>query len=237
VAAFLAAWELGLAGAANEFMKLMRRLDLSDYSKIREVLLEVEGQPLGSYMLDVFDRVLQHEIEGDRSTIAAAQELNAIDPAKYPTPYIAGSSDLQDLVARLLWQNPERVKVTANTANTAGMPVSFGDVLVRRSRLDPAPGAARKDGHAIQGTNPLDGLPVPKLGEHRGGFQPVVIVHPVAGREHSALGREDAKRRVCARPIFRQALDRQVATDKEGRKWFFRFRAKEGETRFSIIEV
>lgn len=139
VAAFLAAWEAGLGGAASEFMKLMRRLDLSDYSKIREVLLDVEGQPLGSYMLDVFDRVLQHEIEGHAPTISAAQGLNAIDPAKYPTPYIAGSSDLQDLVARSLWQNVERLKVTGNTA---GMPVSFGDVLVRRSKLDPAAPAA-----------------------------------------------------------------------------------------------
>ncbi len=139
VAAFLAAWEAGLGGAASEFMKLMRRLDLSDYSKIREVLLDVEGQPLGSYMLDVFDRVLQHEIEGHAATISAAQELNAIDPSKYPAPYIAGSSDLQDLVARSLWQNAERLKVTGNTA---GMPVSFGDVLVRRSRLDPAAPAA-----------------------------------------------------------------------------------------------
>jgi len=143
VAAFFAAWELGLEGAAREFMKLMWRLDLSDYCKIREVLLDVEGQPLGSYMLDVFDRVLQHEIEGHVPTISAAQELNAIDPAKYPAPYIAGSSDLQDLVARSLWQNVERLKVTGNTA---GMPVSFGDMLVRRSRLDPAaPAAAPMD--------------------------------------------------------------------------------------------
>lgn len=143
VAAFLAAWEAGLGGAASEFMKLMRRLDLSDYSKIREVLLDVEGQPLGSYMLDVFDRVLQHEIEGHMPTISAAQELNAIDPTKYPAPYIAGSSDLQDLVARSLWQNAKRLKVTGNTA---GMPVSFGDVLVRRSRLElAAPAAAPED--------------------------------------------------------------------------------------------
>lgn len=65
--------------------------------------------------------------------LAAAQELNAVDPAKYPTPYIAGSSDLQNLAARLLWQNPERLKVTATTA---GMSVSFGGAFVRRSRLD-----------------------------------------------------------------------------------------------------
>lgn len=136
VARFLAAWESGLAGAATEFMRVIRRLDLSDYSQIREVLLDAEGQPLGSYMLDVFDRVLQHEIEGNTSTIATAQELNAIDPGKYPAPYLAGSSDLQDLVACSLWQNPERLKVTGNIA---GMPVSFGDLLIRKSRLDASP--------------------------------------------------------------------------------------------------
>jgi hypothetical protein len=133
VAAFLAAWEEGLAGATAEFMRLIRRLDLSDFSKIQDLLLDAEGQPLGSYMLDVLDRVLQHEIEGNEPTIAAAQELSAIDPTKYPTPYIGGSSDLQNLVVRVLWQHPRRLKATDNTA---GMPVSFGDVLVRRSRLE-----------------------------------------------------------------------------------------------------
>jgi hypothetical protein len=133
VAQFLTAWETGLERAAKDFMKLIRRLDLADYSKVREVLLDVDGQPLGSYMLDVFDRVLQHEIEGQDPTIAAAQELNKINPENYPTPYIAGSSDLQDFMARWLWHNSARLKVSDNTA---GMPVSFGDVLVRRSRLE-----------------------------------------------------------------------------------------------------
>ena len=135
VAAFLAAWESGLEGAAADFMKLIRRLDLSDYTKIHEVLLDAEGQPLGSYMLDIFDRVLQHHIEGRAPTITAAVELSRIESDKYPAPYIAGSPDLQDLVTRVLWQHSDRIKVPGNTA---GMPVSFGDVLVRKTRLDPA---------------------------------------------------------------------------------------------------
>jgi hypothetical protein len=138
VAAFLTAWESGLAGAAADFMKLIRRLDLSDYSKIREVLLDAEGQPLGSYILDIFDRVLQHHIEGRAPTITTAVELSRIDPDKYPAPYIAGSPDLQDLVTRVLWQHADRLKVPGNTA---GMPVSFGDVLVRKTRLDPTAAA------------------------------------------------------------------------------------------------
>jgi hypothetical protein len=132
VAAFVVAWQKALGEAVKGFIKPIRRLDLSDYTKIREVLLDVEGQPLGSYMLDIFDRVLQYEIEGHQPTINAALELNNIDPEKYPTPYIAGSPDLQDFVMRSLWQNPERLKVASNTS---GMPVSFGDVFIRKSKL------------------------------------------------------------------------------------------------------
>ena len=55
-------------------------------------------------MLDVFDRVLAHEIEGDERTVDAAEELNNIEPSQYPAPHIAGTTDLQDLVFRTIWQ-------------------------------------------------------------------------------------------------------------------------------------
>jgi len=134
VAAFAHAWQQGLKGAADRFLLTLRRLDLPDYAQIREVLLNFEGQPLGSYLLDVFDRVLQHEIEGDNATIEAAEELNGIYPDRYPPPYISGSPDLQVLMYRSIWQNPKRLDVTSTEC---GSPVSFGDVLVRRDVLNP----------------------------------------------------------------------------------------------------
>ena len=129
VAGFLSSWDSGLAAASERFLAGIRRLDLSDYAQIREVLLSFEGQPLGSYLLDVLDRVLQHEIEGDENTITAAELLNTIDPACYPPPYVAGSTDLQDLLYRTIWQNPHRLVVKTTVAN---IPVGFGDVLIRR---------------------------------------------------------------------------------------------------------
>lgn len=132
VADFLHCWEEGLQAASERFLKGVRRLDLSDYAQIREVLLAFEGQPLGSYLLDVFDRILQHEIEGDQNTIKAAEELNNINPAAYPAPHIAGSPDLQDLVYRTIWQNPMRLVVKATFAE---IPVGFGDLLVKQSIL------------------------------------------------------------------------------------------------------
>jgi len=135
VARFLDCWEKGLTNAAERFFKGIRRLDLADYVQIRDILLAFEGQPLGSYLLDVFDRVLQHEIEGDSETIDAAEQLNGIDLAAYPAPHIAGSTDLQDLVYRTIFQNPKRLKVKTNEA---GILVGFGDVLVKRQIFNDA---------------------------------------------------------------------------------------------------
>ncbi len=139
VARFVHGWKTGLNLASERFLKGIRRLDLSDYAQIRDVLLAFEGQPLGSYLLDVFDRVLAHEIEGDEETVQAAEDLNRIDPARYPAPHIAGSPDLQDLVFRTIWQNPKRLKVKSTIAE---MPVGFGDVLVRKELIEGAPAPA-----------------------------------------------------------------------------------------------
>lgn len=146
VARFVYGWKKGLEAASLRFLKGIGRLDLSDYAQIRDVLLAFEGQPLGSYMLDVFDRVLAHEIEGDGETVDAAQELNFTDPALYPAPHIAGSTDLQDLVFRTIWQNPGRLKVKTTIED---IPVGFGDVLVRRDLLGTGAAAEGPDTYVV----------------------------------------------------------------------------------------
>lgn len=128
LAAFIQSWNVGLDSAKTRFMSTIRRLDLADYGQIRRLLLDFEGQPIGSYLLDVFDRVLQHEIEANPETIAAAESLNAVDAKRYPPPYIAGT-DLQDLVYQCIYQHPERLAVKSAEG---GAPVSFGDVLAVR---------------------------------------------------------------------------------------------------------
>jgi len=133
VANFIHRLDKGIDQAKLEFLRAVRRLDLSDYVHIRELLLSREGQPVGSYMLDVFDRVLQYEIEADAETIAAAKDLNKIDEGLYPLAHVSGSSDTQDLVVRTIWQNPARLNVPSTVA---GIPVSFGDLLLKKSLLD-----------------------------------------------------------------------------------------------------
>lgn len=133
VANFIYQLSEGFESAKDRFLTVARSLDLSDYVHIQELLLNQEKQPIGSYMLDVFDRVLQYEIEGNAATIDAAQELNNIDTTRYPLTHFAGTPDTQDLVNRTIWQHPARLKVTSTVA---GIPVSFGDLLVKNDLLE-----------------------------------------------------------------------------------------------------
>ena len=126
VAGFVHAWDSGLDRARQNFIRILRRLDLSDLAQVRALLLDFEGQNLGEYLLDVADRVLQHEIEGHDNTIASALELNKIDVGKYPAPHLAGSPDLQELVHRMVFMHPDRLCLSESEDKTQ---FQFGDVL------------------------------------------------------------------------------------------------------------
>ena len=126
VAGFVHAWDSGLDQARQKFIRILRRLDLSDLAQVRALLLDFEGQTLGEYLLDVADRVLQHEIEDDDNTITSALELNKIELGKYPAPHLAGSPDLQELVHRMVFVHPERLRLSAIEDKVQ---LQFGDVL------------------------------------------------------------------------------------------------------------
>ena len=109
LARFFHALDVGLAAATRRTLNLLRKLKLSDIGQIRQLLLSAEGEPTGSYLVDVFDRVLQHEIEGETGIIDAAIALNTFSVVRHPPPYVAGSAELQDLVQRLLmWIGVEK---------------------------------------------------------------------------------------------------------------------------------
>ena len=126
VAGFVHAWDTGLDQAREKFIQVLRRLDLSDLAQIRALLLEFEKQNLGEYLLDITDRVLQHEIEDDDNTIGAALELNKIDLSKYPAPHLVGSPDLQDLVHRMEFLHLDRLRLSEDEGQVQ---LQFGDLL------------------------------------------------------------------------------------------------------------
>lgn len=132
---FLHAWDAGLNKAKDRFLKTLRAIDLADYSQVSQLLLAHEGQPLGSYLLDIYDRTLQYEIESDDDTIQAAEEMSQINLAGYASAHLVASADLQNLMLGTIYQNPRRLKVSANQC---GAPVAFGDVLIRQDSVIPA---------------------------------------------------------------------------------------------------
>lgn len=135
---FVAALEVGLGEAARRTLTQFRRLKLSDIGQIQELLLDAEGEPTGSYLVDVFDRVLSHEIESEAGIIDAARALNDFKVEAYPAPFIAGSSELQDLVRKTLTQSEQRLRLPSSERR-----VSFGDILQIQPPADAE--AAKRD--------------------------------------------------------------------------------------------
>jgi hypothetical protein len=125
---FVCAWEDGLDAAKDRTTKLIRRLGLSDLAQIQHLLLSAEGEPVGSYLVDVFDKVLQHEIEANASIIDTALALNDLDTSKFPAPLVPGANDLLEFVEHSLFHHRARLKLPGAIDSS----VSFGDILRRK---------------------------------------------------------------------------------------------------------
>jgi hypothetical protein len=139
LAAFFDALSTGVQRAADRTLEVMRRLKLSDIGQVQELLLEFEGEPPGSYLVDLFDRVLQHEVEAERGIIDAAIALNDVTSVNHPPPYLSGSPQLQDVVQRTLAQNSKRLCLKISEE----FPVTFGDLI--RIKVPTVPASAQED--------------------------------------------------------------------------------------------
>ncbi|MDQ1102872.1 hypothetical protein [Nocardioides zeae] len=129
---FLFELDSGIRDAADEAIRLMRKIRLSDIGQVQQLLLDAEGQPVGSYLVDVFDRVLQYELERQTGIIDAAVAMNDFATAEHPPPYVAGSTDLQQIVARTLAQHVKRLELPGSKSSQ----VAFGDLLIPSKSAD-----------------------------------------------------------------------------------------------------
>lgn len=125
---FVNAWEDGLSRAKDNMMTLIRKIGLAEIARIHQLLLSTEGELPGNYLVDIFDKVLQHEIEGIEQIINAAKVMNTLAMESYPPPFVPGGKDLQDFVQRCLFQNPARLALSASVDSK----IVFGDVLRRK---------------------------------------------------------------------------------------------------------
>lgn len=125
LAKFVSAWRSSLHNAFEQTENDIRRLDLHDWAQINDLLLKAEEVGTGSYILDVFDRVLQYEIERDKQVIKAALALDTLNRDQYPAMATATSRDTLSILVKSLYQHPERQRL--NPPN--GYPVAFGDIV------------------------------------------------------------------------------------------------------------
>ncbi len=130
---FVETWEQKAKEAVGKAASALRKIDIDDLQHIRTMLLRFEGVNTSSYMLDVFDRVLQYEIEAHSEVLEAAVLLDemADDP---PPLMISNDRDTYAILERTLFVNPNR----RSHATGAVWPVTFGDIL------GPRPGSTIK---------------------------------------------------------------------------------------------
>ena len=133
LAHFVEIWQTKAVEAVKMAAGNLRRIDIDDLQHIRSMLLRFEGINTSSYMLDVFDRVLQYEIEAHSEVVEAAMPLDAM--ADDPAPLmIANDRDSYGVLEQTLFVNPNR------RAHSTGAvwPITFGDIL------GPRPGSTIK---------------------------------------------------------------------------------------------
>jgi hypothetical protein len=128
LAAFVGACDDSLVRAGERTTDLIRKLGLAEIAQIHHLLLSAEGEPTGSYLVDVFDKVFQYEIEAEPSIINAAKALNEIGHLEYPPPFVPGANDLLELVHHSLFHNRARLALPGSSDSI----LAFGDVLRRK---------------------------------------------------------------------------------------------------------
>ncbi|OAI17529.1 hypothetical protein [Methylomonas koyamae] len=124
LAKFVETWEKKAIEAVSTATETLRKIDIDDLQHIRSMLLRFEGLNTSSYLLDVFDRVLQYEIESHSEVLDAASRLDEIADAPAPL-MISNDRDTYTVLEQTLFVNPKR----RCHATGAEWPITFGDIL------------------------------------------------------------------------------------------------------------
>lgn len=134
--AFLQAWDLALSAARTKFLKSIRTLDLADYVNLQALALDAEDEPVGDYVLDLYDLYLHQVLEGDEGLVRAAKGMNDIRWNDYPPAQFMPTDELIEMMDGALFQHETRTRVEGEITNDP-QKVRLGDVF-----LGPAPAAA-----------------------------------------------------------------------------------------------
>lgn len=123
---FINAWSDGMSDAMDKTLGIMRSFDLSTYSKLKELLLDGEGESTGSYVVDIFELIMQHKLEENNGIIDAAIGLNNIADGKAYYPYITTDKYLHELLYSVMFKNNNRIRISPENDNR----LAFGDMFI-----------------------------------------------------------------------------------------------------------
>jgi hypothetical protein len=135
--AFLLAWNAALDGAKARFLKSIRTLDLADYANLQSLVLDAEEEPIGDYVLDLYDLHLHHELEGDEALVRSAKALNEIKWEEYPQAQFMPSDELIKMMDGAIFHNEVRTRIEGEITND-DRKVRLGDVFLGPAPTPPA---------------------------------------------------------------------------------------------------
>lgn len=124
---FLFLWKQALEDARSRFLKTVRRLDLRDYSDLQTLVLNADNETMGAYLLEIFGKYFQFELEEDPRLAAIALKLNERKWEDYPAPHFLPAPVSSKIADGILFRS-------SNLLSKAEQ-LQFGDVLFS-TRLD-----------------------------------------------------------------------------------------------------
>ncbi|MCS0505132.1 hypothetical protein [Ancylobacter mangrovi] len=143
---FINAWDAAIDTAKNSFLRSVRTLDLSDYANTHALSLEGEGEPLGDYVLDLFDLHLHGVLEGNRDLVRAAKRLNDVAWDTYPPAQFMPSDQALTMMDAAIFHNQRRTEVEVEAAPTE---VRLGDVLMAPLAQEQVAAGADRDVYMV----------------------------------------------------------------------------------------
>jgi hypothetical protein len=110
---FVLSWDRALTGAREKFLASIRTLDLPDYANMNALILEAEEEPVGDYILDLYDLHLHSILEGDTALVREAKRLNEIDWKEYPPAQFMPSEESDRMMDGALFHHGDRTRIEA----------------------------------------------------------------------------------------------------------------------------
>lgn len=136
----MTAWSGALDRAKAKFLRSIRSLDLADYVNMQDLVLEAEGEPVGDFVLDLYDVHLHSILEADVELVRAAKALNDIKWDEYPPAQFMPSAEAADMMDGAWFHNSARTRTEAEVDGAASK-FRLGDVFIDA----PAPAAVAGD--------------------------------------------------------------------------------------------